>query len=41
MQRIMDTKLFYILKATRIEYEIRNYCGGNFGTDDDMNFNPT
>ena len=34
----METKLFQILNDTGIEYEIRNYCGRNFGTDGYSNF---
>ena len=34
----MDTKLFYILNDTVIEYEIRNYCGGNIGTGGNSKF---
>ena len=31
-------KLLYILNNTGIEYEIKNYCGRNFGTDGNSNF---
>ena len=33
-------KLFYILNDSGIEYEIRNYCARNFGTDGYSNFAP-
>ena len=34
----MDTKIFYMLNDTVIEYEITNYFGRNFGTDGNSNF---